>query len=311
MIIVTGGAGFIGSNLVDELINKKNEEVIVIDNLSSGKSYNLNKNAKLIISDVSKYNEIEFLEKFKGEEIKIVHLAAIVGVDEVRENPLNSIDVNVKGTYNMMEIARKLDSYITIASSAAIYGEKEKLPIDEEGEKKPINLYGYTKLVGEQILSSYMKEYSIKGSSLRLFNVYGERMKGGQYSGVIHNFIVKILNNERPIIHGDGLNTRDFIYVKDVAIAFIKAIEKERVGFFNIGSGKETKIIDLLKLIEEITNKRVEPIYDEPRKNDIRRSVADIRKAKEFLSWEPSFSLYDGLKNTINYYTKNLILNKK
>jgi len=300
MIIVTGGAGFIGSNLLEDLLEKK-DEVLVIDNLSSGSKYNLKEKANLIISDVSKYKEIEFLEKFKGEEVSIVHLAAIVSVDEVRENPLRGLEVNVNGTYNVLELARKLDAYITIASSAAVYGEKDIVPIDESDEKKPINLYGFTKLIEEEILLSYVKEYGLKGSALRLFNVYGPKMKKGPYAGVIQIFIEKLLKNETPIIHGDGTNTRDFIYVKDVSNAFINAIKLKINGIYNIGTGKETSINELLDTIEKILGKNIKPIHDEPRKNDIKKSVAKIDKAKKELNWEPHYSLMEGLKNTINY----------
>ncbi|MGC8573740.1 MAG: NAD-dependent epimerase/dehydratase family protein [Caldisphaera sp.] len=304
MIIVTGGAGFIGSNLIEDIL-KDDNDVIIIDNLSSGSRYNINERAKLIISDVSKYKEIEFLEKFKGEEVSIIHLAAIVSVDEVRENPIRGIEVNVNGTSNILELARKLDAYITIASSAAVYGEKEKMPIDEDDEKKPINLYGFTKLMGEEMLLSYIKEYGLKGSALRLFNVYGPKMKKGPYAGVIQIFIEKLLKNETPIIHGDGKNTRDFIYVKDVTNAFINAIKFKASGIYNIGTGKEITIKELLDVIEKIIGKYKEPIYDEPRKNDIKKSVAKIEKAKKELNWEPIYSLEEGLKNTINYiYSK-------
>ncbi|PMP92748.1 MAG: hypothetical protein C0171_00070 [Caldisphaera sp.] len=304
MIIVTGGAGFIGSNLIEDIL-KDDNDVIIIDNLSSGSRYNINERAKLIISDVSKYKEIEFLEKFKGEEVSIIHLAAIVSVDEVRENPIRGIEVNVNGTSNILELARKLDAYITIASSAAVYGEKEKMPIDEDDEKKPINLYGFTKLMGEEMLLSYIKEYGLKGSALRLFNVYGPKMKKGPYAGVIQIFIEKLLKNETPIIHGDGKNTRDFIYVKDVTNAFINAIKFKASGIYNIGTGKEITIKELLDVIEKIIGKYKEPIYDEPRKNDIKKSVAKIEKAKKELNWEPIYSLEEGLKKTINYiYSK-------
>lgn len=304
MIIITGGAGFIGSNLIEDIL-KDDNDVIIIDNLSSGSRYNINERAKLIISDVSKYKEIEFLEKFKGEEVSIIHLAAIVSVDEVRENPIRGIEVNVNGTSNILELARKLDAYITIASSAAVYGEKEKMPIDEDDEKKPINLYGFTKLMGEEMLLSYIKEYGLKGSALRLFNVYGPKMKKGPYAGVIQIFIEKLLKNETPIIHGDGKNTRDFIYVKDVTNAFINAIKFKASGIYNIGTGKEITIKELLDVIEKIIGKYKEPIYDEPRKNDIKKSVAKIEKAKKELNWEPIYSLEEGLKKTINYiYSK-------
>ncbi|AFZ70797.1 nucleoside-diphosphate-sugar epimerase [Caldisphaera lagunensis DSM 15908] len=303
MYIITGGAGFIGSNISDEL-DKNKEEFLIIDNLYSSNSYERNK--KIVIADVSNYDQIKFIENIK-EEINIIHLASIVNVEESRINPLNTFKSNVMGTVNIMELARKTDAYVTIASSAAVYGEKNHMPIKEDDEKNPINLYGYTKLMEEEILFSYMKEYSLKGSALRLFNVYGPKMKKGPYSGVIQIFISKILNNERPIIYGDGRNTRDFIYVKDVVNAFLNAIKYKANGIYNIGTGKETSIKQLLNIIENILNVYIEPIYDEPRKNDIRFSVADIEKAKNDLNWEPKIDLNEGLKKTIDFIKSTLL----
>ncbi len=303
MYIITGGAGFIGSNIAEEL-EKNNEDFLIIDNLYSSNSYERNK--KIVIADVSNYDSIRFIEKI-NDEINIIHLASIVSVEESRINPLNTFKSNVMGTANIMELARKTDAYVTIASSAAVYGERNKMPISEEDEKDPINLYGYTKLMEEEILFSYIKEYGLKGSALRLFNVYGPKMKKGPYSGVIQIFITKLLNNERPVIFGDGKNTRDFIYVKDVVNAFLNAIKYKANGIYNIGTGKEISIKQLLDLIEKILNVNIEPIYDKPRKNDIRFSVANIEKAKNDLKWEPKINLNEGLKKTIDYIKSTLL----
>ncbi|MEB2792590.1 MAG: GDP-mannose 4,6-dehydratase [Caldisphaeraceae archaeon] len=301
--IITGGAGFIGSKIANSL-----GDVIVIDNLESGKVSNLKKEVKLVIGDVSDYKNLKFLETMKGEEVNIFHLAAISNANVSRLNPLKAVKVNVMGTENVLELSRVLDAYFVFASSAAVYGEKTALPIREDSKKEPINLYGYTKSLGEELLESYVKEYGIKASSLRLFNVYGEGIKGEENANVVESFARKLMRGERPVIFGDGTNTRDFVYVDDVVNSFIAISSKKVTGTFNIGSGKETSIRELLELVEKAMGKAIDPVFKEARKNDIKRSVADISKAKEVLSWSPKVKLEDGIKKTVDYYKRYLLL---
>ncbi|MEB3691388.1 MAG: GDP-mannose 4,6-dehydratase, partial [Caldisphaeraceae archaeon] len=209
---------------------------------------------------------------------------------------------------NVLELSRVLDAYFVFASSAAVYGEKTALPIREDSKKEPINLYGYTKSLGEELLESYVKEYGIKASSLRLFNVYGEGIKGEENANVVESFARKLMRGERPVIFGDGTNTRDFVYVDDVVNSFIAISSKKVTGTFNIGSGKETSIRELLELVEKAMGKAIDPVFKEARKNDIKRSVADISKAKEVLSWSPKVKLEDGIKKTVDYYKRYLLL---
>ena len=301
--IITGGAGFIGSKIANSL-----GDVIVIDNLESGKASNLKKEVKLVIGDVSDYKNLKFLETMKGEEVNILHLAAISNANISRLNPLKAVKVNVMGTENILELSRVLDAYVVFASSAAVYGEKTALPIREDSKKEPINLYGYTKSLAEELLESYVKEYGIKASSLRLFNVYGEGIKGEENANVMESFARKLIMGERPVIFGDGINTRDFVYVDDVVNSFIATSSKKATGTFNIGSGKETNIRELLELIERAMGKAIDPVFKEARKNDVKRSVADISKAKEVLNWSPKVELKDGIKKTVDYYKKYLLL---
>ncbi len=301
--IITGGAGFIGSKIANSL-----GDVIVIDNLESGKVSNLKKEVKLVIGDVSDYKNLKFLETMKGEEVNIFHLAAISNANVSRLNPLKAVKVNVMGTENVLELSRVLDAYFVFASSAAVYGEKTALPIREDSKKEPINLYGYTKSLGEELLESCVKEYGIKASSLRLFNVYGEGIKGEENANVVESFARKLMRGERPVIFGDGTNTRDFVYVDDVVNSFIAISSKKVTGTFNIGSGKETSIRELLELVEKAMGKAIDPVFKEARKNDIKRSVADISKAKEVLSWSPKVKLEDGIKKTVDYYKRYLLL---
>ncbi|MCE4623949.1 MAG: GDP-mannose 4,6-dehydratase, partial [Caldisphaeraceae archaeon] len=291
--IITGGAGFIGSKIANSL-----GDVIVIDNLENGKASNLKKDVKLVIGDVSDYKNLKFLETIKGEEVNIFHLAAISNANVSRLNPLKAVKVNIMGTENVLELSRVLDAYFVFASSAAVYGEKTALPIREDSKKEPINLYGYTKSLGEELLESYVKEYGIKASSLRLFNVYGEGVKGEENANVVESFARKLMRGERPVIFGDGTNTRDFVYVDDVVNSFIAISSKKITGTFNIGSGKETSIRELLELIEKAMGKAIDPVFKEARKNDIKRSVADISKAKEVLNWSPKVKLEDCLLYT-------------
>jgi len=301
--IITGGAGFIGSKIANSL-----GDVIVIDNLESGKVSNLKKEVKLVIGDVSDYKNLKFLETMKGEEVNIFHLAAISNANVSRLNPLKAVKVNIMGTENVLELSRVLDAYFVFASSAAVYGEKTALPIREDFKKEPINLYGYTKSLGEELLESYVKEYGIKASSLRLFNVYGEGIKGEWNANVVESFARKLIRGERPVIFGDGANTRDFVYIDDVVNSFIAISNKKVTGTFNIGSGKETSIRELLELVEKVMGKAIDPVFKEARKNDVKRSVADVSKAKEVLNWSPKVKLEDGIKKTIEYYKRYLLL---
>ncbi len=265
---------------------------------------------KFLKADISRFEDlVDSIKKYLGlGSIEgIVHLAALVGVDEVRERPSRAIEVNVLGTLNMLELARKLDiERFVYASSVAVYGEPKYLPVDEEHPTRPINLYGLTKLMGEELLWRYYEDYGIKTIALRYFNVYGPRMRSGPYSGVIYRFITALLSGNRPIIYGDGNQTRDFVYVYDVADANLRALQTHFVGPVNIGTGYEVTINELFMIIKNILGVNVEPIRTYPRPGDIRKSRASIDRAVAVLGWKPKVRLIDGLRRTIEYYSAPL-----
>ena len=307
-VIVTGGAGFIGST-TSELLVSRGYFPVIIDNLHSGSIDNIsrilkNKKGKLVKVDVSKINEMKNALKGLMDDVRgIVHLAAMISLEEVANDPQRAFEVNVIGTLNILELARKYDiKRVVYASSVAVYGEPQRLPIDENHPKRPANLYGLTKLYGEMLLWLYKDLYGLRPIALRYFNVYGPRMRPGPYAGVIYKFIVSLLKEEPPIIYGDGNQTRDFIYVEDVAEANLKALESSYVGAVNIGTGKEVSINDLFEIISRLIGSRIRPLKAPPRLGDVRRSRADISLAKEKLEWTPRTELIEGLKKTINYY---------
>ncbi len=316
IVVVTGGAGFIGSATCEFLLrNGSVNSVIAIDNLFSGSIDNVryliknfNSKFKLLVADVREFSKLwELLKGLKGQSVGIIHLAAMINIEEVRRRPYEAIDINMGGTANLLELARKIDARkFVLASSVAVYGEPKYLPINEEHPTNPANLYGLTKLFSEHLLWRYYEDYRISSIALRYFNVYGPRMRPGPYAGVVYKFITTLLRNERPIIYGDGEQTRDFIYVYDVAEANAKALSSDYVGPINIGSGEEVSINNLYRIITELLNKKVPPKYGPMRPGDVKRSRADISKAKNILSWRPKTHLVSGLKLTIDYYTKVL-----
>jgi UDP-glucose 4-epimerase len=203
----------------------------------------------------------------------------------------------------MLELSRKYCvKRLVFASSVAVYGEPQYLPIDEEHPKRPNNLYGLTKLFSEELLWLYRRDYDLRPVALRYFNVYGPKMRPGPYAGVIYKFITSMLRGERPVIYGDGRQTRDFVYVYDVAEANLRALKSRYVGALNIGTGRETSILDLYLKISDILGVKVEPLWEPPRPGDVRRSRARIELARESIGWSPKVTLEEGLKATIEYY---------
>lgn len=303
-LLVTGGAGFIGSHVVD-LFLSKGFSVKVLDNLHSGSISNLSRslsrpNFSFVKGDVRDLDLVKAL--VRGQDY-VVHLAALVSVDEVASNPLLAHDVNVTGTLNLLEASRRFDvKAFVYASSCAVYGEAERLPIREDHPLSPKSIYGASKLAGEAFVKAYMENYGLRTFSLRLFNVYGPRMKSGPYAGVIYTFIEKALLDQPLTIYGDGEQTRDFVYVEDVAQACLLALQRGKPGTYNIGSGSATSINKLAALVKELTGKaNLDVNYANPRLGDIRFSCADVERARNDLSWSPRASLVEGLGRTITW----------
>ena len=299
-ILVTGGAGFIGSHIVDLLI-ENGYEVVIVDNLSTGKEEFINKKAIFYKKDITDDDLYEIFEKEKPDYV--VHQAAQIDVQRSIDDPVFDAKVNVLGTVNLLECCRKSGvKKIVYASSAAVYGNPEYLPIDEVHKINPISYYGISKHTAEHYFEVYSQLYDLKYTILRYANVYGIRQDPKGEGGVISIFIDKMLKGERPIIFGDGNQTRDFVYVKDVAKANLLALEKGDSEVVNISTNKATSINKLVELMNEIMNTSLEPIYTEPRKGDIVHSYLDNKKALDVLGWKPEYSLEEGLKETIEYY---------
>lgn len=292
-VIVTGGAGFIGSHIVDTLISY-GAEVHIIDNLSSGKKENCNSGAALHVLDVRDRDALQ--EVFKGSSF-VFHLAAIVSVPYSIEHPAESHDVNVTGTLNVLEAAREAGvKRLVFSSSSAIYGEQEKMPIAEDRTPSPQSPYGLHKYIGEQMCMLWSALYDLQTVSLRYFNVYGTRQNpDGAYAGAVGKFI-KLHTLEKPLtITGDGEQTRDFIAVEDVVRANILASTSKDVGkgeHINIGTGQSVSVNEIAQIIGGETE--YIPARQEPR-----HSEANIAKAQTTLAWAPEVAFGEGLKNLL------------
>ena len=301
LVVVTGGAGFIGSHIAWELA--KDNEVIVIDNLYTGKEENVPPGAKLIKADIRDYQRIA--ELISSADY-VFHEAAQVSVVESIHDPLFTEEVNVLGTLNILKALLEGHGKLIFASSAAVYGDNQNLPLKETERPRPLSPYGVTKATGEEYLRVYHELYGLPVVALRYFNVFGPRQSANQYAGVISIFINRALKNEPLVIFGDGKQTRDFIYVKDVVKANLFAAESRRANgkVFNVATGKQTSILELATRIIEITGTRSSIIFDKPRPGDIRHSLADISEIRT-LGFEPEWSLEEGLKKTVEWYRNN------
>ncbi len=299
-ILITGGAGFIGSHLTDKLI-AGGHQVVVIDNLSTGRKENLNPKADFHNLDICEFEKIKPL--FEGVDF-VFHLAAIPRVPISVEDPVTTSKVNILGTINVFKAA--IDGgvkRVIFASSSAVYGNQEKLPLREDMTPKPISPYGLQKLVGEQFARLFTNLYKVPIISLRFFNVFGTRIDfNSNYSLVIGKFLKQKAENKPLTIYGDGEQTRGFCYVDDVVRANILAMESEKLKggeIINISSGESYSINYLADLIGG------EKQYLPPRKGDVRHTKADITLAKELLNWQPKIPFEEGLKKVQEWFNKN------
>jgi len=299
-VLVTGGAGFVGSHLVDRLMNE-GFEVVVLDDLSTGSLDNVRAHTEsprfqFIRGDVRVRGVVR--RALRGVDF-VFHLAAIASVDLSIRRPDLVNDVNVVGTLNLLEESRRVDvEKFVFTSSCAVYGEPIRLPVDEEHPTRPLSPYGASKLAAEHYCDVYHRVYGLNTVVLRLFNVYGPRQERSPYGGVISRFIDRLRRGLAPIIFGDGRQTRDFVYVSDVVEALMLAMKsKECIGTtINIGSGVEVSIRELAEKLMRIFGSRARPIFSRPRAGDVNRMCADIRRAREVLKFEPKTPLEEGLK---------------
>jgi len=291
--VVTGGAGFIGSYIVKNLV-KNGHTVSVIDNLHTGKKENLEnyqKDIDFYKIDIRNYKELrKILKNIDG----VFHEDALTDVQESHLKSDEYFDVNVRGTENILKVAKEQNFKVVYASSSSVYGNTTMIPIKEEFPRKPINPYGQTKLEDEFLAEKFSKN-NVNVIGLRYFNVYGKGQTG-TYAGVITKFINKLKEKKPPEIFGDGLQIRDFVYVEDVADANLSAMKSDvKSGFFNIGTGKITSIKQLAYIMIEIFGEKFEPIFSDPLKGDVKKSQADTNHAKNKLNWEYKVELNDGL----------------
>jgi UDP-glucose 4-epimerase len=301
--IVTGGAGFIGSHITAYLV-KNNHLVTVIDNFHTGNLENLEgfkDKIKVLKIDILDYEKLRSAVKNADG---VFHEAALTLVQESFTKQKEYHDVNVIGTENIFKLAKEFGFKVVYASSSSVYGNTKKIPIKEDAKRKPLNPYGNTKLEDEYLTEKYSK-LGVPIIGLRYFNVYGPRQNIA-YAGVITKFLENIANNKSPIINGDGLQVRDFVYVEDVAKANLMAMEsKVNFAFINIGTGTVLSINDLADSIIKASGLAIKPVYGQPLEGDVKDSQADVNLAKKLLGWKAETKLEDWLNETVKQIMKN------
>ncbi|HJQ74847.1 MAG TPA: NAD-dependent epimerase/dehydratase family protein [Gaiellaceae bacterium] len=286
--IVTGGAGFIGSHVVDALL-ARGDEVLVLDDLSNGRRENVPEAARLEVVDI-----LEPID-FDGAEV-CFHLGAQVDVRVAVDRPTHDAQVNVLGTVNVLEAARAHGTQVVFASTGgAIYGECDG-PVAEDAARRPISPYGVSKLAAEEYLAAYNRLYGASHASLRYANVYGPRQDPRGEAGVVSIFFGRLAAGEPPRIFGDGSQTRDYVFVGDVARATLAAAG--RPGVFNIGTGIETSVLELYELCRRVAGSELDPQHVDERLGEVQRSVLDAAHAQRELGWRPEVELEEGLRQT-------------
>jgi len=302
-VVVTGGAGFIGSHIVERWVNE-GAEVHIIDNLRSGFLKNIN-GLKNIVIHKGSVTDIELVDNVLKNTDYVHHLAAMVSVPESVNNPYECVDINVKGLLNILNASQKYKiKKVVFSSSAAVYGDLPDVPKSVHSLVKPKSPYGITKLDGEFYLNMYNEMYGLGAVSLRYFNVFGPKQNPkSQYAAAVPIFIERALQNKPLIIYGDGEQTRDFIFVKDVVEAnYIAAVNSQINGTFNIALGKTTTINDLAKTIISETSSKSKIVHENERTGDIKHSYASIDDTISNMNFYPKYSLSEGLKETVKYF---------
>lgn len=301
-ILVTGGAGFIGSNLVDKLL-EEGHSVVVVDNLSTGNINLLSPLALFYQQDIRDYKVMDIIFETHHFD-NVFHLAAQISVPESVENPKKDAEINILGTLNILSLSVKygIKKIIFSSSGGAIYGENAPIPTTEDYCPNPISPYAISKLACEHYIKFFSKEFSLDYTILRYSNVYGPKQTPKGEAGVVAIFTENMLNNQEVTIYGTGEQIRDFVHVYDVIQANILSLDRAKNEIINISTNEATSINELFKIMKEEINYKKTPIYQQKRPGDLEVSVLSNEKAKEILNWQPSFNLKKGVKNTIEWY---------
>lgn len=307
-ILITGGAGFVGSHLCEKYIQKGNT-VICLDNFMNGDIRNIrhlvaHKNFKLINGDI---RDFDLLEKITRDVDIVIHLAAQIHVDRSVIEPKMTYDTNVLGTQNVLEVSRMFDVEKVIhASTSEVYGSSEYYPMDE---KHPLNAphpYGASKIAADRLCYSYIQTYGMNVSIMRCFNIFGPKQRDVGYGGVISIFTRRVLNNMPPVIYGDGLQTRDYTYIDDTVQAYDLVLKHNKPinEPINFGTGKELSILEIANIIIDLCgkNETMKPVHVDSRPGEVKRLIADSTKAKELLGWEAKYDMHDGIEKFVQWY---------
>jgi len=300
-ILVTGGAGFIGSHVVDTYV-RQNHDVLVVDDLSNGKKENLNPKARLYTLDI---RDDKLEEVFAAEKPDVVnHHAARANLRESMVKPMLFADVNVLGSLHLLELSRKhgVKRFINISTGGAVYGDPEYLPADEKHPVSPLDPYGASKAAFEHYLPLYRTNYGLEFVVLRYANVYGPRQDPYGEAGVVAIFANEMLQREQPVINGSGEQERDFVYVSDVAQANLLALSKGDGGFYNIGTGVGTSINAIFSRLKTATNYSASDVHGPPKAGEVFKIYLNTDKARRELGWVPSIPLDEGLRRTVEYF---------
>jgi len=303
-IVVTGGAGFIASHIVDAYIDQ-GHEVHVIDDFSTGRRENLNPKAIVHSLDIANRDAAALIGKIKPNALN--HHAAQMDLRRSVEDPLLDARINIIGFVNLLEACKDagVKKVIFASSGGAVYGDKEPIPADEEHPQEPLSPYGVSKKTGELYLAYYHAAFAMPFVALRYSNVYGPRQSSKGEAGVVAIFISQLLSGKSPLINGDGKQTRDYVYVGDVVKANVGALKSEYVGPLNIGTGKETDVVTIYKLLRQGLNSAIEAVHGPAKIGEQRRSCLETSRARGVLGWKAEVSLATGLKNTIDYCREN------
>ncbi|MCK5513012.1 MAG: SDR family oxidoreductase [Deltaproteobacteria bacterium] len=301
---MTGGAGFIGSHIVGRLV-EEGETVKVLDNLSTGKKENIDpyKDITFIQGDI--LDEEKVSEAVKGVDY-ICHIAALPSVARSVKDPVSTNDINIKGTLNILMAARDAGvKRVVFASSSSVYGDTDVLPKSESMLPQPLSPYATSKLTGEHYCRNFWVNYGLKTVSLRFFNVFGPRQDpNSEYAAVIPKFITTMVKGDKPIIFGDGTQSRDFTYVQNnVEANLLACVANGAAGkLFNVACGERITLNDLVDMLNRILGTDIEPIYAKPRQGDVKHSLADVSLAKDILRYDPKYTFENGLKNTVEWF---------